>query len=188
MGSVSINYKGELFKGDEVTPAIARAANIAKTYGLALVKARTPVDTGDLKGGWKARLEGNGIRWTNETRYAGFVEFGTVKMAPRSMLSGSLADIKQVFDEELSNEVGKALGADIVTNHVTPSYSTAGVGSEPKKYTNVGNKLQPKVKTGLSKKNAKTSKSYLFADPAKILNAKQEKSIASAKPKLQRKK
>lgn len=189
MGSVKIDYYGKLFTDEtEVTPAIARAANIAKTYGLALVKARTPVDTGDLKGGWKAKLEGNGIRWTNETKYAGFVEFGTVKMAPRAMLSGSIDDISEVFAEELFREVGSALGADAITSSATPGYGNAGVGSNPQKYPEVGNKLQPKIKTGLTKNAKNTNKKYLFADPAKILNAKQEKSIARARPLLGRKK
>lgn len=188
MGSVKIDYYGKLFtNGAEVTPAIARAANIAKTYGLALVKARTPVDTGDLKTGWQAKLEGNGIRWSNEKYYAGFVEFGTRKMAPRSMLSGSIDDIAEVFAEELSREIGTALGQDIVSSAATPTYSNAGVGSNQTKYPNVGNALQPKIKTGLTKNAKNTSKKFLFADPAKILNGKQEKSIAQARPLLSRK-
>jgi hypothetical protein len=187
MSSVQIDYYGKLFSSPDITPGIARAANIAKTYGLALVKARTPVDSGDLKGGWQARLEGNGIRWSNAAPYAGFVEFGTRKMAPRAMLTNSLPDIAEVFTEELYKEVGKELGASTVSDYKTPSYSNAGVGSNPSKYPEVGNKLQPKIKTGLSKRDKKTSKNYLFADPAKILNAKQEKSVARARPLLQRK-
>lgn len=189
MGSVSVNYYGKLFAEDlEVTPAIARAANIAKTYGLALVKARTPVDKGELKAGWQARLEGNGIRWSNDTRYAGFVEFGTRKMAPRAMLTNSIDDIEAVFADALMEEVGVYLAGDIVASAHAPNYGNAGVGSNPQKYPEVGNKLQPKLKTGLTKNAKNTSKKYLFADPAKILNGKQEASIAKARPLLGRKK
>jgi hypothetical protein len=103
---VPISYFGKLFDSPNITPAIAKAANIAKAYGVALVKARTPVDTGDLKGGWKAKLEGNGIRFNNDTFYAGWVEYGTVKMAPRHMLTDSMPDIQDAFIDALYSEIG----------------------------------------------------------------------------------
>jgi HK97 gp10 family phage protein len=180
--SVEINYYGKLFNSPDITPGIARAANIAKTYGLALVKARTPVDTARLHEGWKATLEGGGIRWSNDTPYAAYVEFGTRKMAPRGMLTRSLDDIKEVFIEELGKEIGKELGEQIVSDYKTPGYGNAGVGSNPTKYPEVGNKLQPKIKTGLSKRDKKTSKNFLFSNPAKILSERQEKGINRARP------
>lgn len=186
---VQIDYYGKLFTNDTpVTPAIARAANIAKTYGLALVKAKTPVDTGRLKETWDARLEGAGIRWTNPQPYAGFVEFGTRKMAARSMLTSSIGDIEEVFTSELYNEIGANLGAEIISGSRLPSYETAGSGSKPDKYPNVGSKLQPKIKTGLSKRDKKTSKKFLFADPSKILSDRQQSRIDSARPLYGRKK
>lgn len=180
--SVEINYYGKLFESPEVTPAIARAANIAKAYGLGLVKARTPVDTARLHEGWKATLEGGGIRWANDTPYAGYVEFGTRKMAPRHMLTRSLDDIKEVFVQELYQDIGATLGADVLSEYQTPNYSNAGVSSNPDKYTSTGNKLQPTIKTGLSKKNKKTSKNFLFSNPAKILSDRQQKGIDRARP------
>lgn len=180
--SVEINYYGKLFESPDVTPAIARAANIAKTYGLALVKARTPVDTARLHEGWQASLEGGGIRWTNNTPYAAYVEFGTKKMAPRHMLTRSLPDIAEVFTEELYKDIGATLGADVVSDYKTPFYGNAGQGSNPQKYPEVGNKIQPKIKTGLTQKSKKTSKNYLFSNPAKILSEKQDKGIARARP------
>ncbi len=188
MGSVRIDYYGKLFDNSDVTPAIARAANIAKTYGLALVKARTPVDTNRLRPAWQARLEGNGIRWTNDTPYAGFVEFGTKKMAARSMLTGSLQDIEEVFASEINKEIGYQLGAEIISSYKTPSYANAGVGSNPEKYPDVGSKLQTKIKTGLSRNSPKTNKKFLFADPAKILSERQQNSIDRARPLLSRRK
>lgn len=169
-----VDYYGQLFNGDVITPAIARAANIAKTYGLALVQARTPVDSGNLKSNWKAKLEGNGIRWSNETPYSSFVEFGTKKMAARSMLSASIPDITAVFEEEISKEMGKALGASIgasiVSEAAIPTYNNQG---------------SAKVAGGLAKRNF--SKQYLFSNPSDILSGKQKAQAAKAKPLLQRK-
>lgn len=183
-----ISYYGKLFTNTDITPAIAKAANVAKTFGLALVKARTPVDTSKLKGNWEARLEGNGIRFTNDTPYAGFVEFGTRKMSPRAMLTRSLIDIEEVFIEELYKDIGSTLGADIISGYQSPGYDNAVKTDQPDKYPQVGNKLQPKIRTGLSKNSKKTSKNFLFSNPADILNGKQKAIIAKSKPLLQKKK
>lgn len=181
---VTIDYYGKLFAENvEITPAVARAANIAKTYGLAVVRARTPVDTGELKGSWTARLEGNGIRWSNSAPYAGFVEFGTRKMEPRAMLTNSLPDIEAVFAEALVEEVGVYLAGDFVAPGDTPGYGNAGVSTaKPGKYPEVGNNLQPKQATGLHRRDANTSKKFLFVNPADILNKKQKASIRDAVP------
>lgn len=184
MSGSTINYYGQLFDSPEITPAIARAANIAKTFGAALIKAKTPVDTGRLKGDWKLKLEGNGIRITNDAYYAGFVEFGTKKMAARSMMTSSLPEIQSVFIDELYNEIGEAIGADLLTDFNRPSYSSA-VNANPK-YPDVGSALQPKIRTGLTKNTKNTSKSYLFANPRKILSDRQTKRTETARPLLQR--
>jgi hypothetical protein len=169
--SAEISYYGALFDTkDPVTPAIAKAANIAKTYGLALVKAKTPVDTGQLKDKWEAKFEANGIRWSNSMPYAGFVELGTKFMAPRSMLSSSLGDITQVFREELGREMGKRLAGQIIATPGDLSYDTRISDAQ--------------AKSGL--KPAKFSKKYLFADPSKILSSKQISKLDSAKPLLRR--
>jgi HK97 gp10 family phage protein len=180
-----INYYGKLFEADvPITPAIAKAANIAKTFASGLIKARTPVDTGKLKSSWKVGLEGGGLRIKNDTFYAGFVEFGTVNMAPRAMMTSSLPEIQSAYIDALYKEIGEAMGDDLLADYTRPGYSNA-VDRNPK-YPNVGSALQPKIKTGLSKKSAKTSKNYLFSDPNKILSKPQEKRIASARPLLQR--
>lgn len=179
-----IDYYGKLFESPEITPAIARAANIAKTFGTALIKAKTPVDTGKLKSDWKLKLEGNGIRITNQAYYAGFVEFGTRKMAARAMMTSSLPEIRDVFIDALYDEIGGALGADLLSNFRKPGYSTAVKGSP--KYPNVGDALQPKIPTGLTKRDKKTSKEYLFPNPSNILNSRQRTRIDQARPLLQR--
>ncbi len=169
----NIEYYGQLFNGDKVTPAIAAAANVARSYGLALLAARTPVDTGLLKSNWKAKLEGQGIRWFNGTDYASFVEYGTRRMKPRHMLTNSIPDISEVFEAELAKNIGKAIGAQIVSEMVAtpdqPSWK---------------NPQTPKQSGGFSKRTF--SKSYLFSNPRDILSGKQKEQIAAAKPLLRR--
>lgn len=177
-----INYYGRLFDSPNITPAIAKAANVAKTYGLGLVRARTPVDTGKLKGSWKARLEGNGIRWSNEASYAGFVEFGTSKAAPRRMLQDSLPDIQDVFIDELYKEVGEALAADLITDYQKAGYGNAIKANNPK-YPEVGKDRQPAIKSGLSRRSKTTNKEYLFSNPRKIVSRRQQKRIDNARPR-----
>ena len=179
-----INYYGRLFDSPKITPAIARAANIAKTFGTALIKAKTPVDTGRLKRDWNLKLEGNGIRITNEAYYAGFVEFGTKKMAPRSMMTSSLPEIQSVFIDELYKEIGESIGADLLIDFNRPSYASA-VNANPK-YPNVGSALQPKLGGGLTLNSKKTSRNYLFVNPAKILSDAQVARTKAARPLLQR--
>lgn len=133
--TAEISYYGELFAGssDKITPAIQKAANTAKTYGLALVKARTPVDTGELKNAWSATVEGKGIKWVNNQPYAGYVELGTRKMKPRFMLTDSLVDINLVFEEQLNKEIGKAIGSKVVSDLVaTPAQPNIGNTSDNK--------------------------------------------------------
>jgi hypothetical protein len=174
MANVPIKFYGQLFTGDEITPSIARAANIAKTYGLALIAARTPVDTGLLRSNWKAKLEGNGIRWLNDTSYASFVELGTKKMAPRHMLTDSLLDISEVFESELLKDMGRKAGAKLIAEKVaTPSQPT---------YINRTSDKQPGNFNG----KPKYSKTYLFPNRADILSPAQRDTIATAKPKYKK--
>lgn len=175
MANVKIDYYGKLFDDPNITPGIARAANIAKTYGVALIKAKTPVDTGLLKSSWKASLEGNGIRYTNEAPYAGFVEFGTRKMAPRVMMTSSLPEIQSVFIDALYDEIGEELAGEIITDFGKTGYDSAV------------NNPAPKDPSGLTKRTKKTTKKYLFANPAKILSERQTAKITQARPLFQKK-
>jgi len=113
---MTVNHYGPLLRGRaSLTPEIRASIDDARAFGLALVKLRTPVKTGLLKGQWQARNEGLGIRWTNDTPYSVFVEFGTSKMAPRAMLGRSVPDIKEFFRRRLESRVGSRLGAELVT-------------------------------------------------------------------------
>jgi hypothetical protein len=110
----TINLYGKLFDGARITPAITRAAETARVFGLTLVKSKTPVRTGRLKSGWKANSSGHGIRWSNETPYGIFVEMGTRRMAARNMLSSSLPEIEKSFKKALAKEIGTKLAAKII--------------------------------------------------------------------------
>jgi hypothetical protein len=58
--------------------------------------------------------------------------------------------------------------------------------AEQAKYPHVGSKAVAKSKTGLSRRDPKTSKKYLFSNPSDILNKTQLKKVANARPKYQR--
>ena len=100
------------------------------------------------------------------------------------MMTSSLPEIQSVFIDELYQDIGEAIGADLLADFNRPSYSSA-VAANPK-YPNVGNALQPKISTGLTKNSKKTSKNYLFANPAKILSERQTARTEAARPLLMR--
>lgn len=110
-----VKYTGKFWSGSP-TKAIQNAAWVAKAYGQALIKARTPVDTGKLKSSWQSTLDNQGITFLNNTPYASYVEYGTRKMAPRYMLTDSIPDIQRVFQQELAKELGKQLGAKVLAD------------------------------------------------------------------------
>ncbi len=116
----SVSFYGALAEGFSVTPAIKRAAENTRKYGLKIVKANTPVKTGEMKGAWKAELEGYGIRWTNSALHASFIEGGTRFMAPRAPLAKALPLIKAEFRKQLGVEIGKKLAAKITLGGNTP--------------------------------------------------------------------
>lgn len=172
-----ISFHGALFtEGSDITPAITKAAHVAKAYGLGLVKARTPVDTSELKSNWKAALEANGIRYVNDTPYAAYVEHGTSKMLGRHMLGDSLTDIETVFYNELSREIGKTLAFDLIEVADNPSYTNTAPA--PTK----GNKAGKKE--GLTKR--KYSKKYLFSNPNDIVSLEKKKEVNAARPRFQK--
>lgn len=121
-----ISYSGELWDaGTKMSPAIMKAAEEARMYGLALVKSRTPVKTGNLKNSWAAQLQNKGVLWTNSAPYAGFVELGTRKMAAREMLTNSIPAIETVFTRALATQIGIKLAVK-VTSHIADTLPNYG--------------------------------------------------------------
>ena len=99
---VSVNFSGRLFQTGNVEAAIQAATKNTLEYGKGIVKARTPVDTGLLQSSWFYRTGAKKI--FNEVRYGIFVEWGTYKMAPRSMARKSLPEIGARYEQELSEQ------------------------------------------------------------------------------------
>lgn len=93
-----------------INKAIQEAAQEAKAYGLALITARTPVDTGRLRSNWQAELEANGIRFHNDTPYGIFVEMGTYKMRAQPMLAPSIPEIQTFFAKRLGAKLADRIG------------------------------------------------------------------------------
>ncbi len=71
-------------------------------------KKRTPVLTGRLKnsivGKRTGRLEG---QVSTNVKYAEFVEFGTAKMQPRSMIRGAAGAMEKIGTEFLQKQLSK---------------------------------------------------------------------------------
>ena len=76
-------------------PGAVRAAVAKAAYDIeADAKALCPVDTGALRGSIKTQVEGMSAKVTASMEYAGYVEFGTYKMAPRAYMRPA-ADINE---------------------------------------------------------------------------------------------
>lgn len=100
-----ITYQGNLWNREPFSKPIQLASYKTQTYGLALVKSRTPVDTDTMRPAWQANLVGNGINWLNPVPYSGYVEFGTRKMLGRFPMTRSLPQIQDYFQSQLSNYI-----------------------------------------------------------------------------------
>ena len=183
MADAPISYQGDLFSGDKVTPAIQKALEVARAYGLALTKARTPVDTGQLKAFWNASLSGNGIRWENPTSYASFVELGTKHMAGRYMLTDSLPEILEVFKDELYRQIGSSMGSQVLSEVTNPSYETAQ--NRTKKNTLPGGRaFESPLIAALSEFGRRGQQLPQRKD---LLTPSQRKRVANARPRFQKK-
>jgi len=76
-------------------PGAVRAAVAKAAYDTeADAKTLCPVDTGALRGSIKTQVEGMSAKVTASMEYAGYVEFGTYKMAPRAYMRPA-ADINE---------------------------------------------------------------------------------------------
>lgn len=76
-------------------PAAVRAAVSKAALDIeADAKALCPVDTGALRGSIKAEIEGTRATIEPHMEYAGYVEFGTYKMAPQAYMRPA-ADINE---------------------------------------------------------------------------------------------
>jgi hypothetical protein len=65
------------------------------------VVERTPVKTGLLQASWGGEVKGDVITIENPVEYASYVEYGTVKMAPRAMLRTTMEESDQIAQEAM---------------------------------------------------------------------------------------
>lgn len=111
---MAVSAYGALFDRAGINSTIRSAAKKAAAYGQLRIQARTPVRTGQLKAAWKVKLEGYGVRVTNEKKYAIFVEMGTERMAARPMVAPTVDDIRKEFKRLLVKSVGKKQANDMI--------------------------------------------------------------------------
>ena len=69
------------------------------------IKSFTPVRTGDLQRGFTIESVSGDI--INAVHYAGFVEYGTVKMAGRFMVHHAAPAILQRLDRDIARQLGE---------------------------------------------------------------------------------
>ncbi len=74
-----------------------RVSDLTESF-YAAVSRRTPVDTGQLRAGWKKAILGRGIARvgivSNGVPYVRFVEEGTPTQAPRGFIALTLRDLR----------------------------------------------------------------------------------------------
>lgn len=110
-----LSYQGDLWQGNKVTPAIASATEETRRFAVFALKAKTPVRTGNLQRSWFVNKLGRGLKITNNAKYAIYVERGTSRMKPRLMLTRTLPEIEATFKRSLAKELGKSLGARVLS-------------------------------------------------------------------------
>lgn len=73
---------------------------------LTRVQERTPVDTGFLQKNWEAAVQGDLIIISNDAPYAGYIEYGTPRIAPFAMLGQTVAEADVIA--EIAAEAAKS--------------------------------------------------------------------------------
>lgn len=81
------------------------------------IQRSTPVDTGRLRRSIRVELllDGLGVAVTSEVFYAGFVEFGTRKMRPRSFVESNISDMLNYGNQLLSELAGRSIRTQLRT-------------------------------------------------------------------------
>jgi hypothetical protein len=78
---------------DIIEEAIKTESEGSARFVLEGVKAKTPVDTGRARDGWKMEIDGEEYRVFNEVPYIGFLEAGSSKQAPQGMVALTLSEL-----------------------------------------------------------------------------------------------
>lgn len=97
MANYNASNPGEIDKF--IVDLDTRLRRFKEEFGMELmerVKQKTPVRTGALRDGWGFEQKRESISVYNTQEYAGYVEYGTEKMAPRAMLRTTLLEKEQI--------------------------------------------------------------------------------------------
>jgi hypothetical protein len=104
---IKIKLNTSLLEGEAWNRAIRRAQKKAGSFGVKKLKAVTPVDTGLLQSKWVVRGDDLGLAIENPVRYAGFVDSGTSRMAPRNMTKKSIPPLMDFYEEEILRQIDR---------------------------------------------------------------------------------
>jgi len=107
----TIKYSGNLWSEPNVTPEVRDAMKEVREFAQSLIESRTPVDTGEMRSRWQVSTGDRLLSIINPTYYAGFVEFGTRRMAARNCLTGALPAIEKRFTELVLEKVTAKYGS-----------------------------------------------------------------------------
>lgn len=100
-----IQYIGTLWNKPTMTAEVRAAVKETGDFARKILPTNTPVNTGRLARSWRVGTGERTLVITNPTPYAGFVEYGTRKMAAKEPLGRSLPEIEEFFKDALVSKI-----------------------------------------------------------------------------------
>lgn len=100
-----VRITSPVFKAGAIAKAVAKAVPPTSNYGLPLVKAKTPVDTGLLVSRWNTKTIPYGMIWENNTPYAKFIEYGTSRIEAYKMYTSNEPGIIRSFERNIERNI-----------------------------------------------------------------------------------
>ena len=94
----------------KVTKAVGEAFGELAPQLLTEMQGRTPVDTGELRGSETATAGGLQLTLTAGTDHAGFVEFGTRKMAAQPFMRPTVEGAAGKVGSAIADKISAAFG------------------------------------------------------------------------------
>lgn len=84
-----------------VKAGLDTALKLFAEESVARIKRRTPSVTGTLRDGWQSSVTSDSITISNDVPYAGFVEYGTNKVAPRAMVRTTAEEAQSIWSQSV---------------------------------------------------------------------------------------
>jgi len=107
-----IRFIGTLWNKPTVTSEVRESIKETAQFARNLLPKNTPVDTGILARSWRVSVGDRIMTIANPTPYAGFVEYGTSRMAARGMLAKSIPEIESHFKSTLESKIQSKLSGN----------------------------------------------------------------------------